>query len=456
METLLNTPYSNSWTDIQHVFANNVSFRNYEPRIGLAWDVFPDHKTSVRAGFGIFHDIVIARNFDYWLQPPFLTGVQTLAQGAVFPTPFTNVPAGSGAIPTNGSLSCTNCTYYGQTRTPTTYQYNFNLQRELFPETILTVGFVGAHANFLEIQHDWNYAVPFTGTDGNQVFGQLINGNIVLNPRVNPTWNTISMSNAQASSHYAALQSGLNKRFSHGVQAQVSYTFSKSMDDGSGTYGLDGGGSFNNPTNMRADYGLSNFSRTHNFRVSAVYDIPGHYQNSLVNGLIGGWQLSTVSAYTSGAPFSVSVGYARTGTGGYTPRPNFVAGCNRYLPDNQRLLPANGQVGLQGWYNPACYSAPPIGEFGNLGRDTLVGPNLWNIDSSLSKDTKIRKLGETASLQFRAEFFNIVNHPSFGAPGASLFNQAANGAFTPNAGVNIITRTTSTPRQVQFALKLRF
>lgn len=457
METLLQTPYSNSWTNITHVFANNVSFRNYEPRVGLAFDPFADHKTSIRAGFGIFHDVVIARNFDYWLQPPFLTGSQTLAQGATFPTPFTNIPAGSGTIPTNGSLSCTNCTYYGQTRTPTTYQYNFNLQREVMANTVLTVGFVGAHANFLEIQHDWNYAVPFIGADGHQVFGTLVNGNIVGNARVNPTWNSLSMSNAQASSHYAALQVNLVRRLGHGLQAQVAYTFSKSMDDGSGTYGLDGGGSFNNPTNLRADYGLSNFNRTHNLRVNSVYNIPGHYGNSIVNNVIGGWQLTGIGTYTSGVPFSVSTGYARTFTGGYTPRPNFVAGCtNLYLPQNQQLVPAAGIVGLSGWYNPACYAAAPVGEFGDLGRDTLVGPNLWNIDSSLSKEARVTKFSETFTIQFRAEFFNILNHPSFGNPGASLFNQAANGATTPNAGVNLITSTTSSPRQVQFGLKLRF
>jgi len=265
------------------------------------------------------------------------------------------------------------------------------------------------------------------------------------------------MSDAQASSHYEALQAGLNRRFSHGLQGQIAYTFSKSMDDGSGTYGLDGGGSFNNPTNMRADYGLSNFSRTHNFRVNAVYDIPGHYQNKVVNSVIGGWQLTGIGTYTSGAPFSISTGYARTFAGGYTPRPNYVAGCsNLYLPQNQQLLPAAGIVGLSGWYNPACYAAAPVGEFGDLGRDTLVGPNLWNIDSSLSKETKVTKISETFTVQFRAEFFNILNHPSFGNPGASLYNQGANGATTPNAGVNLITSTTSTPRQVQFALKIRF
>jgi hypothetical protein len=456
MENLLNAPYGN-WTDVNQVFAKNVSLKNWEPRIGAAWDVFADHKTSIRAGFGIFHDVVIARNFDYWLQPPFLTGTQTSAQGATFPTPFTNIPVGSGAIPTNGSVSCTNCTYYGQTRTPTTYQYNFNIQREIASATILTVGFVGAHANFLEIQHDWNYAVPFIGADGNQVFGTLQGtgsaASIVGNPRLNPTWNTISMSNAQASSHYAALQAGLNRRLSHGVQAQVSYTFSKSMDDGSGTYGLDGGGSFNNPTNMRADYGLSNFSRTHNFRVSSVYQLPFRANNRLVNGVIGGWQLTGIGTYTSGAPFSVSVGYARTFNGGYTPRPNFVSGCNLY-PSQQTL---------SNWFNTACYSLPPVGEFGNLGRDTLIGPNLWNIDSSLSKEAKISKFGENFTLQFRAEFFNILNHPSFGAPGTSLWTQPSGAALsanpnvlTPNPSVNLITSTTSQPRQIQFGLKLLF
>jgi hypothetical protein len=440
---IINAPYGN-WDKVTHVHATNISLRNWDPRIGFAWDPFKDHKTSIRAGFGVFHDLILGSETTMYLQPPFLKATQTLAQGAVFPFPLTNIPAGTGSIVTNGTVNCSPCTYYGQTRTPTTYQYNFNIQREVMPSTILTIGFIAAHANFLQVSHDWNYVVPFTGTDGNPVFGKLVNGNIVANARLNPSWNSLSMLNGQASSHYEGLQLSLNRRFSGGLQAQVSYTFSKSMDESSGS--IIGGGGFTNPTDMRSDYGLSNFDRRQNFRISAVYQLPFHMREKIVNQLISGWQLSGVAGYTSGAPFSASVGFASTGTGAYTPRPNVIAGCNLY--------PA--QQTLSNWFNTACYTAPPIGEFGNVGRDTLIGPDLFNVDASLSRDVRVPKVSEQFTVQFRAEFFNIANHPSFANPNANLFVQGTNGAFTPNPSVNLITSTSSQPRQVQFGLKILF
>jgi hypothetical protein len=440
---LVNAPYGN-WDAVKNVHANNISYKNWEPRIGLAWDPFPDHKTSIRAGFGIFHDIILGSETTMYLQPPFLKATQTFAQGAVFPFPLTNIPAGSGTIATNGTVNCSPCTYYGQTRTPTTYQYNFNVQREIMPSTVLTIGFVAAHANFLQVSHDWNYAVPFIGADGRQVFGTLVNGNIVANQRLNPIWNSLSMLNGQASSHYEGLQMGLDRRLTAGLQMQVSYTFSKSMDDSSGS--IIGGSGFLNPTDMRSDYGLSTFDRRHNFRLSAVYQLPFHGGTGFVNKLVDGWQLGGVGSYVSGAPFSPSVGFASTGTGAYTPRPNVVAGCDLY-PSQQTL---------SSWFNTSCYTAPPIGEFGNSGRDTLIGPNTWSIDSSLSKETKVSRISDRFAIQFRAEFFNIANHPSFANPNANLFTQGANGAFNSNPSVNLITSTTSQPRQIQFGLKVMF
>jgi hypothetical protein len=440
---IVNAPFGD-WEVVKNVHQTNISLKNWQPRVGLAWDVFGNHKTSIRAGFGMFNDLVFASETTMYLQPPFLAGTQTLAQGAVFPFPLTNIPAGTGTIVRNGSVSCSPCTYYKQTRTPTTYQYNFNIQREILGSSTLTVAFVSSHSNFLQVSHDWNYPVPFTGADGHPVFGQLINGNIVSSPRLNPTWFNLNMLNGQASAHYEGLQTGLNRRFSAGLQAQISYTFSKSMDITSGS--IIGGGGFTNPTDMRSDYGLSTYDRRHNFRVSWVYELPFKPQSKTMNKVFGGWQLSGVGSYLSGAPFSPSAGFASTGTGAYTPRPNLTAGCDLY-PSAQTL---------SNWFNTSCFTAPPIGEFGNAGRNILIGPNLWNLDSSLSKETRVSAISEDFKVQFRAEFFNLANHPSFATPNANLWTQGSNGAFVPNPAVNRITSTTSQPRQIQFGLKLMF
>jgi hypothetical protein len=242
------------------------------------------------------------------------------------------------------------------------------------------------------------------------------------------------------------MQASFRRQFSGGVQTQVSYTWSKTLDNASSGIGGDGGGGFLNPLDLHSDYGISGLHRAHNVRVSGLYQLPFRAHNSFLNEAVSGWQLSGVGVFITGAPFSPSVGFASTGTGAYTPRPNVIPGCDLY-PEVQTLT---------NWFNTACYTAPPIGQFGNLGRNTLVGPQFFNIDSSLSKDFHASSISDTFVVQFRAEFFNILNHPNFANPSASLYTQGTNGTFTPNSGVNQITGTTSDSRQVQFGLKVLF
>jgi carboxypeptidase family protein/TonB-dependent receptor-like protein len=449
MYNLLDAP-NGVFVPVTDATRTNPSLKNFDPRLGLAWDPFADHKTSVRASFGMFHNVIFSRDTNHWLQPPFLTATQLANQGLTYPIPFSNVPAGGGtiSIPSNGTLNITNGDFYNVANTPYQMQWNFNIQRELMPSTVLSVGYVGSHNIHMFTQHDFNYPTPFIGADGNQVFATFTNNAIVPNPRLNPAYATLQLANTQAASSYNALQTSVNRRFSRGWQVQASYTFSKSIDDSSGTYGLDGGGVFLNPTNLSADRGLSNFNRTHNFRLSGVYALP--FKG---NQLFRGWQLTGVYTYLSGAPFT-PLGAPNRAFSANNPvqaRPNVIAGCNLY-PDVQTI---------SNWFNTACYSTQPIGEFGNAGRDTLIGPNLWNADAALLKDTKITRISEQFTIQFRAEFFNVLNHPSFqnpsnGANGVeNLFNLSGSGVI-PNASAGKITATNSQPRQIQLALKIVF
>ncbi len=457
---LIHAPYG-KWEPVLQSTAVNPSLHNIDPRIGLAWDSFADHKTSVRAGFGVFHSVLYSRDTNHWLQPPFLTTAQTTSSNPPiqFPFPFTHVPRSTGTfIPTDGTLSCTNCDYFGRDTTPYQMQWNLNVQREVMSNTVATIGYIGSHGVHLPAQKDFNYPIPFTGPSARPTFGALnaTNTAIVANQRLNPAYAYLQMMDAIADAHYHALQSSLNHRFSSGWQAQVTYTWSKSIDNSSGSYGLDGGGAIYNPTDAHADRGLSNFNRTQNFRVSGIYDLP-FKTNGLLGGVISGWQFTSAYTYLSGAPFAVGTitNRVHNSLGASAARPDAVAGCDLY----------KGYGQLHGiWFNPNCFVPAPFGTYGNAGRDTIIGPNLWNLDSSLAKDWKISRISEQLRLQFRAEAFNVLNHPSFQNPNAVVFNAnlATANPAVPSSGVSLngsagrITATNSQPRQIQLALKLLF
>jgi hypothetical protein len=270
------------------------------------------------------------------------------------------------------------------------------------------------------------------------------------------------MADTIAYSHYNALQASLNRRFSKGFQFQGSYTFSKSIDDSSGTYGLDGGGAVSNPTQFTADRGLSNFSRTNNFRLSGIYNIP-YYGHGFVGEIAGNWQLNAVYTYLSGAPFTVGTIGNRLENGGgqSSPRPDAVAGCSLYTG----VSPEQAATGTSNpWFNASCFTPAPIGVYGNAGRDTIIGPNIWDMDLAVQKNWKVTKISEAFGVQFKAEAFNILNHPSFQNPNATVFNPALSAAVVTNplagtvanASAGTISAVNSSPRQVQLALKIIF
>lgn len=435
MTALLNTPFG-PYTPVNHPFASNPSTRNYNPRVGVAWDPFQHHKTSIRAGFGIFHDVILARLYagGYWLNPPYTLSLQLTPS---YPTPF----ASGGFIPPPTPSQMQGIDYHFGS-TPYMAQYNFNIQREVGGGNILTVGYVGSAGVHLPIGYDSNHPIPRIGPDGNLVWGTFTPGSTTVTPlpRINPAFSYITAKEPWGHSNYNSLEVSLNRRLNRNVQAQVSYTYAKSLDDGSTSSSLEGAGlDLSNPLNAATDYGRSGFDRTHSFRASTVVLLPFHG-----NRLVEGWQISGIFTAISGAPFSVSPAFDPTGMSDLSVRrPNLASG---FSPD-----PVLGQVNQ--WYNPAAFVMQPLGENGNLGRDTLVGPGTWQADLALNKNTKV---AERLTAQFRAEFFNIFNHPDFGLPNASIFLLQTSGVATVNPTAGQITATTNAPRQIQFGLKLLF
>jgi hypothetical protein len=415
---------------VGNVFASNPSLHNIGPRVGVAYDPFNDHKTAIRAGFGIFYDPIEARSYasGYYFNPPYALAFVGLPG---FPNPF------PGALPPPAQLVGVD---YHTTQSPHMYQWNFNIQRQLFAATSLTVGYVGSRGVHLYAARDINPVLP-TVENGVDVFGAPAGPNavgIVGNPRLNPAGAALSSEAPVGDSNYNSLQVGLNRRFAAGLQTQASYTWSKCMDDASGTYGLEGGIPWSDPLDGSFDRGRCLFDRPQVFRLSGLYAFP-FKQNILVKG----WQLSGALTAQSGSPWNVTVGFDQAG--------NDVAGSER----PNVVMPA-GQIitgSVTQWANPAGFALPAPGTLGNLQRDLLRGPGITDLDFALMKETPIK---ERARLQFRAEFFNILNHANFALPNASAFVQGVNGGGSPNPTFGDITATTTSSRQIQFALKLMF
>lgn len=465
---MLHNPFLSNevWTPETQETKNNPSLKNWDPRIGLAFDPFSDHKTSIRAGVGIFHNVMYTSDLNSWFQGPLLTATQLSTQGLLYPVPLSNIPTATNpnavVIPTNGTLSISgNGQYWLIGTTAYQMQWNASIQREVMRGTVATITYVGSHYVHGVGQRDFNSPLPCVQSasemPNNQPFllqsatncfyaGRPTYANAAgaPNQRLNPQYSFLLFGDSLADANYNALQTSLNRRLSRGLQAQVSYTFAKSIDNASGAFGPNGGGPASQAFNAQADRGLSNYNRAHNFRVSGIFLVP--YTGRGITGLVfGGWQVTGIFSYLSGFPSSPASAANRVfnggGSGTGTGRPDVVPGCDLYA----------GAHTIDKWFNTSCYSLQPVGTYGNAGRDSIIGPNLWNLDNSLNKDFKITKISEDFRIQFRAEAFNILNHASFQQPGVSIFQGTA-----LNASAGRITSTTSSPRQLQFGLKIVF
>ncbi len=344
-------------------------------------------------------------------------------------------------------------------------QWNLSIEREIAADTVASVAYIGNHYLHGIGQTDANSPIPCVQSasqmPANQPYmlqsatGCFYNGAPTYsdasgnaNPRIDPLYGFLLFGNNLSDAHYEGLQASLNRRFSHGFQTQASYTFSKSIDNASGAFGPDGGGPATESFDVAADRGLSSFDRRHNFRLSAIYSIPFHGKGA-AGAILSGWQVTGLFTFLSGFPADVGSAADQAFNGGdqgltASGRPNVVAGCNLYA----------GQT-INQWFNPNCFSLQALGTYGNAGRDIITGPNLWNLDDSLIRDFRVK---ERFTIQFRAEFFNIFNHPSFQQPNTTIFTgTTANGTVGQyNGSAGQITGTTSSPRQIQFGLKVIF
>jgi Carboxypeptidase regulatory-like domain/TonB-dependent Receptor Plug Domain len=439
-------PATTGCTPVSHVFPSNPSVKSLDPRVGIAWDPFEDHKTSIRAGAGVFHDPIQVRNYHpaYLFAGPYQTAVSVCVFGGPpcsYPVPFQGI---TEPIPTIGEAL-----EYDPGTTPFILQYNFGVQREILHNTILSVSYVGSRGYNLLVQNDLNPIIPVIDTNGQLNFVGTDPGSPSNVPTVrkNPNLGALAFNVPDGSSWYNSLQVYVTRNAGKSLQFQAAYTYSKCIDYGSISYGLESDASDqqaqSDPYDLARDKGPCDFDVKHNFVGNVIYAFPFRG-----NRLVEGWQTSAIVTARSGGPFSVQDGFDQVGlndpAGQPGERPNLVAG--------QSNNPIVGRVNE--WYNPAAFVLQPLGELGNLARNTLVGPKFVDFDLSLSKNTRLK---ENMSLEFRVEAFNIFNHPNFGLPNQTLFSGVGPGNVgIPNPSAGQITTTVGTSRQLQLALKLRF
>jgi hypothetical protein len=454
-------PFGDSFVNVPHAYQNNPANKNFDPRAGLAWDVFGDHKTSLRAGFGIFHDPYTTYDFSsaYASTPPYDTEIQ------LFFTPDPNWPKPfvGAAIP---SLSQGTGTYYGTNTTPYSLEYTLSIQRDLGWNNLLTVGYQGTRGVHLLAFHDYNppgdtiiNGVDYLATNNGAPCG--LTGPCTVNPRASPALGSQDLIAPTSYSSYNALQVGLTHRASANLVYQFSYTWSHCIDDSYAYAGLGGNNvtsSITNPYDWNADKGNCGYDIRHNITGNAVYMLP--FKG---NRWVEGWQLSGITSWRSGIPFSLGEG-DQMDTGNFfdSERPNYspnAPGCNGNIYANQS--PSN-------WFNEACFTPSQYGTAGNLGRNVLRGPGYAETDVSLTKMTRIN---ERFTLQLRGELFNIFNHPNFSAPASTIINagqgcgptttySATSPCYVPTgAAITSLVGSGGIPdvaRQAQFSAKLTF
>jgi Carboxypeptidase regulatory-like domain/TonB dependent receptor len=444
-------------------FFNNPTKRNFAPRVGLSWDPTGSGKTSIRASFGTYDILPLPYLFINRTHgaPFFLQG------NAVCPCLDPNnqplFPDGLSLLQGPGAKSRVAFVEANPHRAYNN-QWNLSIQRQLAPDTALTVSYVGSHAVHVPLGIEDADQVPLadvtTAPDGHLLFpipaGATFNQQVKNVQRINPNFSRIVATLWRDYSKYNGLQINLSKRFSHGFAIQGAYTYSKSLDQGSATFSDNeylntAGPPYAFIPNLQN--GVSDFNITNNFVVNGTWNIPvSQSLHGAPRAILEGWELGNILTLHSGVPFTVKensdiafTGNSRVNTTAGGQRPNFNPGPGCSTDAVNPGQPSN-------YIKLNCFSLPLPGEIGNLGRNTLRGPGFADLDFSLFRNIALSH--EKYRIQFRAEAFNLLNHTNFGAQTTGIFN--GNDPTPLQSSGQLQGPTLTTSRQLQLGVKFVF
>ena len=412
--------------------------KDFQPRVGFAWDLFHNSKTVLRAGY--------AFQFD---QP--ITGVVTgLASNPPFATPLSftfNPGTAFGNLPGlfNGTPSSISPTFVNPNFTNADVQsWNLNIQQELTRKTSMMVGYFAAKGTHLEDDINANQTAVLGKvtpgstnplTDNVNLPFQALSPNSPIFPGVGLASDIVEHE-SESNSIYNALWVTATQKTNRGLQFNASYTYSHSIDDVSRNLA---GVGFMNSNDIGLDRASSDFDARHRFVGSAIYDLPFHG-----NRLVSGWEVAPIVTLQSGNPFSVFLSNSANinGVGGTV------------TPTVSAPVQISGNPLGQWIANPSVFEQPqPTNVLGNVGRNAFIGPSFLNTDLSLAKNTK---LTERMNLQVRADAFDLFNHPNYGDPNGTLTPTNLLTSFSTITSTRFPTGDYGSSRQIQLAVKLMF
>jgi hypothetical protein len=419
----------------------NPTLKNFAPRVGFAWDVTGDGRTSLRGGFGIYFNTNNQQNLIVTVTNPPATPRPVIVN-PTFPVPnFV------------GSLSIRPVQY--DLKNPYLQVWNLNLQRELWFDTVVTVGYAGTRGVHLLRSSDVNIPAPVIRADGTPFWplGQT---------RPNTAFTTIELKSSDGNSWYNAMIFEARKRFSRGLSAQLSYTFARNIDTTqASTFFSDATNgtttAFPEFPGLNYNKGLADYHAKHNLVFNFTYQLPfGEGRTGLAGVLTRGWQLSGIGQARSGNPLTVFVALNRSRSQW---SPSLAPGIGFDRPDFAPGFDAESAVigDPDRYFDPAAFRLPAAGTLGNVGRGALIGPNLRTVDLSLVKNTRWDVLGDEGSVQLRLEAFNLFNRANFAPPSLIVFTGAANATEEqPLSTFGRVRSTITSSRQVQLGVRLTF